>query len=90
LTPVDEPTLAAAAGAYGAPDGTVEVYRAARPGASSADLLADRYIGPLRAAGCRDVSVRRLGWRMSFGSPINVTGLVCAGKPPTGCTLGSL
>jgi para-nitrobenzyl esterase len=37
---IDEPALAAAAGAYGAPDGTVECYRAARPGASSGDLLA--------------------------------------------------
>jgi para-nitrobenzyl esterase len=37
---VDEPALAAAAGAYGAPDGTVELYRAARPGAGSGDLLA--------------------------------------------------
>jgi arsenite methyltransferase len=33
------------------------------------------------AAGCRDVSVRRLDWRMSFGLPGNVTGLVSARKP---------
>ena len=37
---VDESTLAAAAGAYGVPDGAVERYRAARPEASSGDLLA--------------------------------------------------
>jgi para-nitrobenzyl esterase len=37
---IDEPTLTAAIGAFGAPDGTVERYRAARPGASNGDLLA--------------------------------------------------
>jgi para-nitrobenzyl esterase len=37
---VDEPTLFAVVGALGAPDGTVERYRAARPGASNGDLLA--------------------------------------------------
>jgi para-nitrobenzyl esterase len=36
----DETTLVAAAGALGAPDGTVARYQAARPGASSGDLLA--------------------------------------------------
>jgi arsenite methyltransferase len=45
------------------------------------DFLADRYAEPLRAAGCNDISVRRLGWRMSFGIPVNFTGLVCARKP---------
>lgn len=38
---VDQRTLPAIAGALGAPDGLVERYRAARPGASSGDLLAD-------------------------------------------------
>jgi len=37
---VDEPALTAVAGACGAPDGTIERYRAARPGASNGDLLA--------------------------------------------------
>ncbi|MEV1171544.1 carboxylesterase/lipase family protein [Nonomuraea sp. NPDC049784] len=37
---VDEPILSAVVGAHGAPDGTVERYRAARPGASNGDLLA--------------------------------------------------
>lgn len=37
---VDEPALSAVAAALGAPDGTVGLYRAARPGASSGDLLA--------------------------------------------------
>jgi SAM-dependent methyltransferase len=62
-----------------------EAVRVVRPGGQLriVDFLADRYIEPLQAAGCRDVSVRRLGWRMSFGSPINVTGLVCARKPGT-------
>lgn len=37
---IDEPTLSAIVAALGAPDGTVELYRAARPEASSGDLLA--------------------------------------------------
>ncbi len=37
---VDESLLSAVVNAYGAPDGTVERYRAARPGASNGDLLA--------------------------------------------------
>jgi len=37
---IDEPTLAAAAGAYGLTAAGVDVYRASRPGASPGDLLA--------------------------------------------------
>jgi para-nitrobenzyl esterase len=37
---VDEAMLAGGAAAYGAPDGTVEAYRAARPGAGPGDILA--------------------------------------------------
>jgi para-nitrobenzyl esterase len=37
---VDEPALTTVAGACGAPGGTIERYRAARPGASNGDLLA--------------------------------------------------
>lgn len=37
---VDEPALTAAASAFGAPDGAVKRYRAARPGASNGDLFA--------------------------------------------------
>jgi para-nitrobenzyl esterase len=37
---IDESALSAVTGALGAPGGTVERYRAARPGASSGDLLA--------------------------------------------------
>jgi arsenite methyltransferase len=60
-----------------------EAVRVLRPGGQLriADFLADRYIEPLQAAGCRDVKVRRLDWRMGFGLPVNVTGLVCARKP---------
>lgn len=36
---IDEPILSAVVGALGAPGGTVELYRAARPAASSGDLL---------------------------------------------------
>jgi para-nitrobenzyl esterase len=37
---IDEPALTAVVGAYGLPDETVGLYRAARPGAPSGDLLA--------------------------------------------------
>lgn len=37
---IDEPALSAAVSAMGAPDGTAGLYRAARPGASSGELLA--------------------------------------------------
>lgn len=45
------------------------------------DFLAGRYAGPLLDAGCQDVTVRRLGWRMRFGLPVSATALVCARKP---------
>jgi para-nitrobenzyl esterase len=37
---IDDPTLEAAAGAYGLPPRALDVYRASRPGASPGDLLA--------------------------------------------------
>jgi arsenite methyltransferase len=60
-----------------------EAVRVLRPGGQLriADFLADRYIEPLQAAGCLDVKVSRLDWRMGFGVPINVIGLVSARKP---------
>jgi arsenite methyltransferase len=44
------------------------------------DFFARRYVEPLHAAGCEEVTVRRLGWQMSFGSPVNLTDLVSASK----------
>jgi arsenite methyltransferase len=60
-----------------------EAVRVLRPGGQLriADFFAGRYVAPLQAAGCRDVRVRRLDWRMGFGVPVAITGLVSASKP---------
>ena len=62
---IDEPTLAAVAGAYGLPADALAVYRASRPGASPGDLLAavitDWFfrIPPIRVAEARVELERR-------------------------------
>jgi hypothetical protein len=48
------------------------------------DDRADRYAPILNGAGCVDVEVRRIDWRMSFGLPGHHMTLVLAGKPAAG------
>ncbi len=61
-----------------------EAVRVLRPGGRLriADRRADSYAAALRAAGCADVTVRRLDWRTSFGIPGHHLNLVTASKPP--------
>ncbi|GAA5004671.1 carboxylesterase/lipase family protein [Actinopolymorpha pittospori] len=74
---VDEPMLSAVVAALGAPDGTVELYRAARPEASNGDLLAavttDCFIRipDIRVAEARLAVGRPHTWMYGFdhGSP---------------------
>jgi len=72
---VDEPTLAAVAGAYGLSPEALAVYRASRPGASPGDLLAavitDWFfrIPPIRVAEARALAGAGDTWMYRFDHP---------------------
>jgi para-nitrobenzyl esterase len=72
---IDEPTLAAVAGAYGLPGEALAVYRAGRPGASPGDLLAavitDWFfrIPPIRVAEARAAAGAGDTWMYRFDHP---------------------
>jgi para-nitrobenzyl esterase len=72
---IDEPTLAAVAGAYGLSPGALAVYRASRPGASAGDLLAavitDWFfrIPPIRVAEARAAAGAGDTWMYRFDHP---------------------
>jgi para-nitrobenzyl esterase len=72
---IDEPTLAAVAGAYGLTGEALAVYRAARPGASPGDLLAavisDWFfrIPPIRVAEARAAAGAADTWMYRFDHP---------------------
>jgi para-nitrobenzyl esterase len=72
---IDEPTLAAVAGAYGLSGDAVAVYQANRPGASAGDVLAavitDWFfrIPPIRVAETRAASGAARTWMYRFDHP---------------------
>ena len=72
---IDEPTLAAVAGAYGLPGQALAVYRAARPGASPGDLMAAMItdwffrIPPIRVAEARAAAGAGDTWMYRFDHP---------------------
>ena len=61
-----------------------EAVRVLRPGGRMrvVDDRADRYAPILQSAGCVDVEVRRLDWRMWFGLPGHHLTLVSAKNQP--------
>ncbi|MGH3504520.1 MAG: class I SAM-dependent methyltransferase [Nocardioidaceae bacterium] len=71
------------AGADGRTQALREAVRVLRPGGRLRiiDERISRYPDTLRAAGCVDITARRLGWRMWFGTPGDALTLVSASKP---------
>lgn len=61
-----------------------EAVRVLRPGGRIriVDQRVTHYLDTLRAAGCVEISVRRLGWRMWFGTPGDSLTLVSAATQP--------
>ncbi|MGH3096235.1 MAG: class I SAM-dependent methyltransferase [Streptosporangiales bacterium] len=70
-------------GADGRSQALGEAVRVLRPGGRLRiiDQRVDRYADTLRAAGCVDITVRRMDWRMWFGTPGDALALVSATKP---------
>lgn len=71
------------AGAEGRDQALREAVRVLRPGGRLriVDQRLGHYAQTLRAAGCRDVAVRRLDWRVWFGTPGDPLVLVSATGP---------
>ena len=80
---IDEATLEAVAGAYGLPAGSLDVYRANRPGASAGDILAAVVTDWFFAIPAIRVAEARAGRGRHVGVPLRPPG--ARGQPQAGC-----